>query len=232
MWRQKEATLVTIGDALSSFLDRPDELTKGRCLMAKSDVAEGPLRWRVHHLKEQPVTAPLPVTFHKPLRRRWFAGASGKRWTTTILLCVGALITGMILLGIGVSSLNGYLGGSQSPLSLGFGAVDSRALINVGLPEEGASGLVSSVLLANLPQVSRLSIDRPCCLDALTLYFQAIISFIYLTYNSLLTSMMLSHEYSKYGMDERKKPLRVTTPHGQQRTSSGKRDECRLLIIR
>ncbi|KAK0866259.1 hypothetical protein LTR87_015069 [Friedmanniomyces endolithicus] len=72
-------------------------------------------------------------------------------------------------------------------------------MININLPQGGASGLVSAVLLANLPQ--------------------AIVSFLYLTCNGLFTSMLLSHEYSKYAMDQRRKPLRVTTPHGQQRTT-------------
>ncbi|KAK3069871.1 hypothetical protein LTR53_011458 [Teratosphaeriaceae sp. CCFEE 6253] len=31
--------------------------------------------------------------------------------------------------------------------------------------------------------------------------------------------MLLCNEFSKYAMDGRKKPLRVTTPHGQQRTT-------------
>jgi len=44
--RQKDVTLVTIGDAVASYLDEPDELTKGRCLMGKVDVNHGPLRWR------------------------------------------------------------------------------------------------------------------------------------------------------------------------------------------
>lgn len=43
--RQKEVTLVTIGDAIASYLDEPDESTKGRCLMGKVDVNHGPLRW-------------------------------------------------------------------------------------------------------------------------------------------------------------------------------------------
>lgn len=43
--RQKDVTLVTIGDAIASYLDEPDELTKGRCLMGKVDVSHGPLRW-------------------------------------------------------------------------------------------------------------------------------------------------------------------------------------------
>ncbi|KAK0319137.1 hypothetical protein LTR54_013789 [Friedmanniomyces endolithicus] len=198
LYRQKDATLVTIGDALSSFLDRPDPLTKDRCLMAKVDVHNGPLRWRASGVKNTPNTKPLPVTYYAPLRRRWFAGATVLRWCITIGLCTAALITAGTLLGIGVGGTQTYLSG-QSVFSLGFGAVDSRSLIDVGLPQYGASGLLSSVLLANLPQ--------------------AIVSFLYLTYNGLFTSMLLCHEYSKYAMDGRRKPLRVTTPHGQQRTT-------------
>ncbi|KAI6820880.1 hypothetical protein KC332_g9447 [Hortaea werneckii] len=80
-----------------------------------------------------------------------------------------------------------------------FGSVDARALIDIGLPQLGSAGLVLSVLLANLPQ--------------------AIVSFLYLTYNGLFTCMCLAHEYSQYGLAGRKKPLRVTTPHGQQRST-------------
>ncbi|KAI7544392.1 hypothetical protein KC331_g6837 [Hortaea werneckii] len=83
--------------------------------------------------------------------------------------------------------------------SMGFGSVDARALIDAGLPQGGSGGLVSAVLLANLPQ--------------------AIVSFLYLTYNGLFTCMLLSYEYSKYGPTGRKRPLRVTTPYGQQRSS-------------
>ncbi len=166
LYRQKDATLVTIGDALSSFLDRPDPLTKDRCLMAKVDVHNGPLRWRASGVKNTPNTKPLPVTYYAPLRRRWFAGATVLRWCITIGLCTAALITAGTLLGIGVGGTQTYLSG-QSVFSLGFGAVDSRSLIDVGLPQYGASGLLSSVLLANLPQ--------------------AIVSFLYLTYNGLFT---------------------------------------------
>ncbi|KAI7216629.1 hypothetical protein KC333_g4725 [Hortaea werneckii] len=83
--------------------------------------------------------------------------------------------------------------------SMGFGSVDARALIDAGLPQGGSGGLLSAVLLANLPQ--------------------AIVSFLYLTYNGLFTCMLLSYEYSKYGPAGRKRPLRVTIPYGQQRSS-------------
>ncbi|KAI6829734.1 hypothetical protein KC340_g8408 [Hortaea werneckii] len=196
--RRREEPLVTVGDAISSFLNRPDRLTKGRCLMAKVDVHRGPLRWRLRAAGKTSNTAPLPVTYHAPLQRRWFAAASAKRWLITICLCIAALITAGVLLGIGVQKLSRYTSYSEA-FSMGFGSVDARALIDAGLPKGGSGGLVSAVLLANLPQ--------------------AIVSFLYLTYNGLFTCMLLSHEYSKFGPTGRKRPLRVTTPYGQQRSS-------------
>lgn len=197
LYRQRDHTLVTIGDALASFLDNPSELTQGRCLMAKVDVDKGPMRWRLRGTKDKPNTQPLPITYWGPLRRRWFGAASVTRWCVTMGLCVVALVTASALLALGVSATKMYLGDGQTAFSLGFGAIDSRALIDSGLPSSGAGGLVSAVLLANCPQ--------------------AIFSFLYLAYNGLLTSMVGGHEYSKFGVNVRRKPLRVTTPRGQQR---------------
>lgn len=196
--RQWEEPLVTVGDAISSFLSRPDKYTEGRCLMAKVDIHRGPLRWRLLAAGKTSNTAPLPVTYYAPLQRRWFAAASTKRWLTTMSLCIVALVTAGALLGIGVQKLSQFTSSSDA-FSMGFGSVDARALIDAGLPQSGSSGLVSAVLLANLPQ--------------------AIVSFLYFTYNGLFTCMLLSYEYSKYGPTGRKRPLRVTTPRGQQRKS-------------
>ena len=196
--RQREEPLVTVGDAISSFLNRPDKLTKGRCLMGKVDIHRGPLRWRLRAAGKTSNTAPLPVTYHVPLQRRWFAAASTKRWLITMCLCIAALVTAGILLGRGVRNLTSYVSFTDA-FSMGFGSVDARALIDADLPQGGSGGLVSAVLLANLPQ--------------------AIVSFLYLTYNGLFTCMLLSYEYSKYGPTGRKRPLRVTTPYGQQRKS-------------
>ena len=75
--------------------------------------------------------------------------------------------------------------------------MDSRALIDLRLPSKGTFGLVSSVLIANLPQ--------------------AIVSFLYLMYNGLYTCMHLAAEWSSYGVE--RKALRCTTPYGEQRST-------------
>lgn len=46
---------------------------------------------------------------------------------------------------------------------------------------------------------------------------QALISYLYVAFNALYTCMLLSREWSRYG--PARKPLRVTTPLGQQRST-------------
>lgn len=224
LYRQKDRTLVTVGDALASFLDKPSSLTQGRCLMAKADVNRGPMQWQLPETTDtpnilrlrvsfrkvisrrsrgtpgRPNTQPVPITYRGPLPRRWFAAASMKRWCITIGLCAVAVATGVALLARGITSITPNLGSGETPFSLGIGAVDPRAMVTTNLPSDGVRGLLCAVLLANCPQ--------------------AIVSFLYLAYNGLLTSMMLTHEYTKYGVNGRRKPLRVTTPRGQQREQS------------
>ncbi|KAK4889757.1 5'-3' exoribonuclease 2 [Elasticomyces elasticus] len=45
LYWQRDGTLVTLGDALASFLDEPQASTRDRCLMSKRDVDRGPLQW-------------------------------------------------------------------------------------------------------------------------------------------------------------------------------------------
>jgi hypothetical protein len=83
--------------------------------------------------------------------------------------------------------------GSNSFLS-GFGQLN---LLNVlGFSVKSTSQSISSnVLMSNLPQL--------------------LISMLYILYNGLLTSMLLSAEFTSYG--RAKKSLRTSTPRGQQR---------------
>jgi hypothetical protein len=178
---QKSPTLTTVGDALASFLDSPDTLTQGRCLTSKVDIGKGPHRWQQRGSKS-PNTRPPAIAFDATIRRRWFTAASIRRWIISMGLCISALIVALSLLGTGVGSLTTNYA-VQDPLKLGFGKVDSRALINGGLP----TSLVGAVLSANLPQ--------------------AIVSFLYLTYNGLLTSMLLSNEWSRKFSPPSRSPL-------------------------
>ncbi len=78
---------------------------------------------------------------------------------------------------------------------LGYGTVTSQLMIAWSLP--GTGGLLINILVANSPQV--------------------LLSFLYFTYNGIFTCMLLADEWAGYAHD--RKPLRVTSPSGSQRST-------------
>ena len=80
---------------------------------------------------------------------------------------------------------------------MGFGAVTTKSLIEFGGNKTNHLGIVGNILLANSAQV--------------------ILSFLYLSYNSIFTCQLLSQEWTSY--TSKRKPLRVTSPTGSQRST-------------
>ena len=80
----------------------------------------------------------------------------------------------------------------QKRWNRGFGKVNPISLLKVNF-----RNITESVLLANLPQT--------------------ILSFLYLTYNSLFTCMLVGHEWSQFSHNHR--TLRVTSPSPGQRST-------------
>jgi hypothetical protein len=188
VWQQRDTTFITIGDAIASWLDRPDPSTAHRCIESVHTIA--------HKSYKQLRRPPQPMLREADrVTRRWISGVSRRRLITTALLLTVAIAASGCCLGLTVRQMdwNTY----DTIISLGFGAVNSNMLLDIGLPSEGANGLASSVLFANLPQI--------------------ILSFVYLSYNALITCMLLANEYSGY--EVHRKTLRVTTPRGQQRST-------------
>jgi hypothetical protein len=72
---------------------------------------------------------------------------------------------------------------------VGFGEVKGNNLLETG------TSLMGNVILANIPQL--------------------MLSYLYLTFNALYTSMLVAKEWSTYNNE--RKSLRVTSPIGQQR---------------
>lgn len=70
-WKLRTPTLVTIGDAVTSFLDNPDPTTTGICLITKRDIQNSKGRWKGQGAKRW-----------APKRHFWFRAASVKRWLT------------------------------------------------------------------------------------------------------------------------------------------------------
>ena len=106
------------------------------------------------------------------------------------------LIAAAVLLSQGLN--NDLLGGRSITYlwDLGFGTVTSNSLVSLTLGS-GTLWIHLGILIANSPQV--------------------LLSFLFLTYNGLFTCMLLSHEWSGYA--HVRKPLRVTTPAGSQRST-------------
>ena len=127
-WKSNSRPLVTLGDAIASFLNQPDPTTNGMCLDEKVDFFES-RNWRS-----------LPSRY-KPKRYLWFNAASLKRWYISNMLCFLSLIlaSGLFI---------GELGGRVGKWSLGFGTVRS----DTTLPLRQKS-LMSMTLLSNTPQL-------------------------------------------------------------------------------
>lgn len=70
-WRGRQIPLMTIGDAIASFLDKPDLTTERRCLMNRDVFQE------VHDEN-------LDIARWNATKTRWFRAASWSRW----ILCV------------------------------------------------------------------------------------------------------------------------------------------------
>ena len=194
-----DTPMLTIGDAISSFLTLPDMKTKGVCLLDKSLEKSQPSVSHTHRTESGEYDSmgwSAPPKYFYCRKRRHFAAASLQRWLTflaTFVVLIGASIYFLLY------SVYWWKDGNKSEIfKQGLGAIDPRALISWSLPTSGAAGLFSNVLVANTPQI--------------------LLSFLYLNYNGLMTVMSLAQEWSRYGI--RRNGLRVSTaPRGAQRST-------------
>ncbi|KAL6718922.1 hypothetical protein ACLMJK_003157 [Lecanora helva] len=193
---QESSVLYTLGDAVASFMQEPDETTKSMCLATRYDFQrKRDLKFRPHLVKE-PSTAPRPWTTQ---RQFWNSAASWKRWAVLLFFCVLILAVASGLLARSVTTLSTRnISRHISDLwDLGFGALTPFTFIYIGLPRNDPAGLISNVLIANLPQF--------------------ILSILYIFYNGMISTFLVQREFSK--MKSIRKPLRVSEPLGIQRGS-------------
>ncbi|ROT41134.1 hypothetical protein SODALDRAFT_376843 [Sodiomyces alkalinus F11] len=94
--------LATLGDALSSFLERRDTSTHGACLLTKSEIKQG--RW-----------ASREARYYSPRTHRWFQTPSAARWILWSLSWV--MPTGLAGAALGFSLRNAN-GGLDNPLNI------------------------------------------------------------------------------------------------------------------
>lgn len=195
--------LITIGDAIESFLDYPESTTKGVCLLTREQAAlyalVNPFRGLTANTHQWNGVERIDLKSEmKSLKAiRWSSAASGRRWVLTIGLIIGALF---LVLGFFVPAVQAAHSNGADIGSLGFGTVHASALItgwSISYIEDPSNQVLAAIFIANLPQ--------------------AILSFLYLNINGLFTSMWVANEWSRFAKE--RKPLRVSTPKLGQRST-------------
>ncbi|KAJ4373036.1 hypothetical protein N0V83_003327 [Neocucurbitaria cava] len=161
--------LVTMGDAVASFLNKNDPVTVNMCIASLKDFK-----------KTKGYTAGIPRQWNDE-RYPWKDVTSKTRRTVTILMFLGALIIVSAMLIWGLRSLP-----SGTPLSgLTFGTIDPRTAI-IGMP----NSLIPNVLLANTPQIilSLLYFSYNALFTAMLLGYE------WTTYASKRKGLRVSHQ--------------------------------------
>lgn len=144
LWRLDNPILVTVGDAASSFLEHPDETTKGYCLIDRNSVKA----WK---------SKKIGVKAYKlPKTLRFFRAASLLRWMSTLLFCLAFIIAAAFLCSQAVIGMESDGFTEKEVWDAGFGSLNPNALLDFfGYSTRGGSNLVilATVLIANLPQL-------------------------------------------------------------------------------
>ncbi|KAI0468367.1 hypothetical protein F4859DRAFT_524623 [Xylaria cf. heliscus] len=196
---RKENVLSTLGDAIASFIQEPDETTKDMCLATKYDFprkiisssgrAEEKSRFHSH-----------PRAW-KMSEKHWMSAATWPQWACLIFLYIAFLIGLYTSLGLLVTSLkHRHFALTLSFFrSLGFGSVSELTFLNVKLPRGDPVGLILNVLIINSPQL--------------------LFSIMYSVYSAIITTFLVQREFSLMYTRAHRKALRVSEPVGIQRSS-------------
>ncbi|QRD86480.1 hypothetical protein F9C07_7328 [Aspergillus flavus] len=186
---------LTVGDALSSFLDRPDPTTKGHCLLSREDIIYGFRFCNSRTLALDTINPSHDTGFHTslpqllPERKRWFRAASWRRWVFTYIVFSACVAVAIALYSRALSSGSADVTGIGS--NLGMGKPNSSTILFDG------ANFIALALLASTPQL--------------------VFSALYLLCNGLFTCMLAVAEYNDFATQ--RKPLRVTWPKGEQRST-------------
>ncbi|KAK1834542.1 hypothetical protein QBC39DRAFT_343361 [Podospora conica] len=187
--RSREGRLLTVGDAIASFLENPSYSGESGPLCRDDVVEKRPLEARRVFSGE---------------RRRGTAAASRRRWAACICLWIMAILFALILLAWGVSTLGKADIKASTMYSWGIGAINARTTINFEAMNGARRKLPTQTLLVLVSAIS----NAP----------QLVLSLLYLAYNGLFTSVCLAREWSRFGWGVRK-GLRVSSvPRGKQRS--------------
>jgi hypothetical protein len=172
--------LRTLGDAIASYLEEEDATTKDMCLISSKQI-------RKHGFKDG--YEPQTYTGDRP---RWLSSAN----TTEFFSTIGISAFYIIVLGIALFfAINGARGAAFDSQ---LGTPDIQSLANFKPDDTGSSGVVPTLLLANVPQLG--------------------FSLLYVVYNNIWSKLLVAHEFDR--LTQTKKGLRVSErPRGRQRVT-------------
>ncbi|KAL8992316.1 MAG: hypothetical protein Q9169_007194 [Polycauliona sp. 2 TL-2023] len=227
LWYHDNSTLITIGDAIQSFLNQPDIHTRGLCMQSQSPL----LVLMRRRNGTPPGGSPEPIhdagspksIWRRPSNRetsmkwtsqnkRWRKAASNSRWLVCLILCVALnlrFIFGdnkfaniqkryLVMLLAAIHGIRTIIQGNNQL------ALDWNSLRSTGLGQPTGNNL--------LPMNKSILITA---IVANTL--QAILSYAYIHVNALFTCMVSGREWTQFA--KHRKPLRVSSPIGQQRST-------------
>ncbi|CAI7664057.1 unnamed protein product [Penicillium glandicola] len=200
--KEQARRLLTVGDAISSFLSKPDPFTTGCCTSSKSDWIrrsrrlDGAAKHRYEGVAQQRLDCRT---------RRWWQATTIRQWASTLILsCTSLGVAGFLLhRGLQDPRLSSTGGTDWSTLwRLGLGSASPYTLIY-----RVQSTLLANVLLANTPQL--------------------LLSVSYYFYNSTLTAMLMANEYDNYAIrgmrhDSKVETLQMQTAKGLRVSSNRK----------
>ena len=202
-----ENYLRTIGDAIASFLEKPDPHTEGMCLVSSAQVrkygfkdSEKPrtstttwCRWWAKARPEEEVFKfPYPPQTFANSSPRWWTGANTTEFFASVGISAAYVIILSGSLGWALSETNGNAYAHK------IGRPDIQSLTILKPDDTGSSGIVPTLITANIPQLG--------------------FSLLYVIYTNIWSKLLIAHEFDRLTVN--KKGLRVSDrPRGEQRTS-------------
>ncbi|RAH70543.1 uncharacterized protein BO66DRAFT_450920 [Aspergillus aculeatinus CBS 121060] len=133
----RNAPILTIGDAIASFLHRSDRHSRRGCLLTGREASS-------RNTPTQPLHEPRAF---RDTRVIWSKAASGRRWAWSIILWLTAIAVCVGLLIYGLSAAGGT---SSIDWQQALGSSTSKTII---YGDNWPSSLISNVLIANMPQL-------------------------------------------------------------------------------
>ncbi|KAH7079730.1 hypothetical protein FB567DRAFT_533217 [Paraphoma chrysanthemicola] len=133
-----QETIVTIGDAIQSFLKSADSTTQNHCLLSRLNIET---QWRS---TDRSVTQ----SWRQRYRPCWYVACSPRRWLVSVLCSLAVIVPASLL--VATAQLERV---SRTTVGWnGLGVISGDHFLNLELPSGGGS-ILTSVLIVNSPQI-------------------------------------------------------------------------------